>query len=135
MALQQVKKIVILQLVGLRTLLHDTKVMTSLILLRVLDQSIAICQIVKDNKRRVLLEKAKQKFEWLPVRLDCKKLDIHRRANQAIRDAYNKHRRDMILSRHFKDQVEVQILDRALVEFQEHRLNHLVRQTSFRSCS
>ncbi|ETS82763.1 hypothetical protein PFICI_04639 [Pestalotiopsis fici W106-1] len=133
LCLQVVKKTVISQLGGLRAFIHDTKIMTPLNLLRVIDQSVAICQNVKDNKRRILLEKAKQKLEWLPVGLDCKKLDIHRRANQGLREAHTRVQGEedlSLYSEHMKRfneaHAETQVLDRALVEFQEHRLMYLI---------
>lgn len=124
-------------LVDLRALVQDGKTMTSLNLARAFDQSSVICQVVKDNKRRVLIKKAKQKVEWLPVGLDCKKLDIQRRAMQRLRETHEKIRKNHNLAfysehmkRHHENEAEIQVMDGALVEFQEYRLEFSVCQIS-----
>ncbi|KAK6199051.1 hypothetical protein LQW54_010179 [Pestalotiopsis sp. IQ-011] len=129
LSLQDTKKTVMSLLVDLRALVQDGKTMTSLSLARAFDQSTVICRVVKDNKRRVLLEKAKQEVEWLPVGLDCKKLNIQRRAMQRLREAHEKIRKNHNLAfysehmkRHHENEAEIQVLDGALIEFQESRL-------------
>ncbi|KAI1342350.1 hypothetical protein F5Y15DRAFT_429697 [Xylariaceae sp. FL0016] len=47
-------------------------------LLRILDRSILLCRVLKDQKRCVLLHKTKDIIQWLPVGLDAKKLQIQR---------------------------------------------------------
>lgn len=136
-SLQDTKKTVMSLLVDLRALVQDGKTMTSLSLARAFDQSSVICRVVKDNKRRVLLEKAKQEVEWLPVGLDCKKLDIQRRAMQRLRETHEKIRENHNfafysehMKRHHENEAEIQVLDGALIEFQESHLQVRVCQIS-----
>ncbi|KAK9774756.1 hypothetical protein SCAR479_08576 [Seiridium cardinale] len=131
LSLQGLKNTITSLLVNSRAMTQGTKNMTPLILVRVIDQSIAVCLIAKDAKRRVLLEKTKAKVEWLPVGLDCKKLDIQRRAIQSLEEHYTKTRKELALDRPTErasrcSEWEIQILDHALVEFQEYRLEFLI---------
>jgi hypothetical protein len=105
--------------------------MTSLPLVRVIDESIITCQTVKDNMRQVLLEGTKEKIEWLPVSLDCKKLEIQRHSTRKLEEHYRSIRRDLAQALPARQaqtlrESEVDTLDCAWMEFQEHRLAFMV---------
>ncbi|KAI0132570.1 hypothetical protein BJ170DRAFT_730648 [Xylariales sp. AK1849] len=105
--------------------------LTPLALVHMIDHCISICQVIKDKKRKAILEKFKEKIEWLPVGLDCKKLDIQRRAAKEL-DQHQQWTEKELASvrREAKDKCrhegEMEILDRALVEFQEYRLEFVI---------
>lgn len=130
-SVQKMKAMVTSLLENSRTMIHETINMKLLELNRLTDDSIAICQIIKDDKRRVLLQRAKEKLEWLPVGLDCKKLDIHRRARRSLVEDRAKIQKGLAQSKPSKraelcSEAEVHVLDRALVEFQEYRLEFVI---------
>ncbi|KAH8201293.1 hypothetical protein TruAng_004537 [Truncatella angustata] len=130
-SLQGVKEAIASLLLSSKTMVRDAKSMTPLILARVMDQSVAVCQVAKDDKRRVLLETTKAKVEWLPVALDCKRLGIQRRAIKSLEEHQARVWNEPAHANPSKQagrrvKGETMVLDRALAEFQEYRLDFLV---------
>lgn len=115
-----------------RAKFHHTGKLTLLTLIHMIDYCIAVCQVVDDQNRKTQLERTKEKIQWLPVGLDCKKLDIQRRASQKLDEHNGRLRRSFGWSAQDDigsakiHQEEQDILDAALVEFQVHRLEFLV---------
>jgi hypothetical protein len=115
-----------------KAMVSKNRTISMLALCRIVDQCIAICRLVSDNRRQFLLQKAKEKIEWLPVGLDCKKLDIQRRAIRDIDALHENTRRKHVFTTNTEIirsacvEAEINILDQSLVEFQEHRLEFLI---------
>ncbi|KAI1874817.1 uncharacterized protein JN550_002246 [Neoarthrinium moseri] len=130
-SLQSMKSMAKSLLFSSRANVRSEREMTPLLLIRLMEKCRGVCQIVRDDKRRVLMEKTKEKLEWLPVGLDCMKLDIQRRA---IADLEELHKRSQHspgnTPRHvqefYQTKAEIDILDRSLIEFQEHRLEFVI---------
>jgi hypothetical protein len=122
--LQRTKQTVTTLLRNSRATYRNAKFMTPLTLVHMINQCISVCHVVNDLKRKVLLGKAKEKIEWLPVGLDCKKLDIYRRAAKELEQHQIRGRNEDVATRLNTNtqRREVDILDQALLEFQEHRL-------------
>ncbi|KAI0022726.1 hypothetical protein F4780DRAFT_164809 [Xylariomycetidae sp. FL0641] len=98
-------------------------------LVRLIDHCIFFCGVLKDLKRKVLLELSKDEMQWIPVGLDCKKLDIHKEAsarlqqlNKELSDSNPGQSKTARTRRNRRKRAEEQkILDVALLDFEIKR--------------
>ncbi|KAI1503947.1 hypothetical protein F5X99DRAFT_406625 [Biscogniauxia marginata] len=104
---------------------HECSVIQLKDLFRISDQCILLCEALKDQKRKVLLEKSNEIIQWVSIGLDCKKMSVHRQAsdelsklNQTYRELQESGPVDEKLS---KSKEEVEILDQAMLSYKEHR--------------
>lgn len=115
-----------------KTMVSKKTTISTLVLCRIMDQCISICGLVHDDRRKVLLQKARERIEWLPVGLDCKKLDIQRRAIEDLEKLHESFRDKILFTgnpeilRFICSEDEMKILDRAFIEFTEHRSKSLI---------
>ncbi|KAI0014324.1 hypothetical protein F4779DRAFT_5405 [Xylariaceae sp. FL0662B] len=102
-------------------------------LVEMIDHCILLCDILRDEKRQPLLGKVKEMVHWLPIGLDCKKLEIQQKACRHLRDlnaicsaAKRDGKRGRYLKKadqeRFRKERENEILERALVDFEEHKV-------------
>ncbi|KAL7627581.1 hypothetical protein AAE478_001774 [Parahypoxylon ruwenzoriense] len=77
----------------------------------IIDRCIIICVVIKDEIRKSPLVELKKMLQWLPIGLDCKRLEALRGARAQLRKA----------NTCFGDEKEKEILDDALCIYEWHR--------------
>ncbi|RYP10259.1 hypothetical protein DL764_000751 [Monosporascus ibericus] len=102
---------------------------------RVLGHCIGLCRALRDAKRKVLLEKFREKLAWISSGLDFKKNEAHKTAAEKLRHNNAKYRVLQVPEKNLtlalalagrgleceRKQAERQILDEATRAFERHR--------------
>jgi hypothetical protein len=94
-----------------------------------MDQCIIFTGVLKDNKRKDLIEKAKSSFQWFPIGLDAKKFPIRAKARADLKELNNKYEKkiaksnddDLKTLNQKRKQEELNILNVAKADFDTHR--------------
>jgi hypothetical protein len=98
-----------------------------------LDKCAVFMGVLKDNKRKDLLQSAKSTFQWVPVGLDAKKLPIEKRTVANLEALNKKYEQKILTSKgdvkaldllnQERKEEEVRLLDEAMVDFDNSREN------------
>ncbi|KAI1083546.1 hypothetical protein F5B20DRAFT_595523 [Whalleya microplaca] len=102
-------------------------------LVELIDHCFFLCDILKDENRKSLFGTVKDMVHWLPVGLDCKKLDILQKARHRLQELNSicsaaekdgKLRQELKKADRvrFRRERENEILEQALADFEEHKV-------------
>ncbi|KAI3331568.1 hypothetical protein HD806DRAFT_529353 [Xylariaceae sp. AK1471] len=100
-------------------------------LLNLLDKCTVFMGVLKDYKRKALLQKTKSTFQWIPVYLDAKKLLIEKRTVADLQALNKKYEQKILKSngdvkilnilKQERDKEELTLLDEAMADFDSSR--------------
>lgn len=86
----------------------------------IIDNCILLCVVLNDKKRADLFKELKELVQWLPVGLSCKMLNVQKGASEAIS-------RNLLASPSVRREQEKNILDNAVYDYEQHRVQFKVQ--------